>query len=245
MTIANTGDAHLRIDELRIRGTGGTRFAIEGENCTGDSLLVGEGCAVSVVFTPNQPGPVGATLRVTGNAPGSPHNVALSGTGGAPACAGTTATIVGSAGADTLVGTPGTDVVALLGGDDTFRGDTGGDSVCGGGGDDDLNGQAAADTLRGGSGDDQLRGDTGSNDTLYGGSDDDDLFGGTGIGDACNGSSGTDTADVACETVTGSRRTRNPAQVGGGPDSSRIVVVRRPPMPSPPHPPAIWTPSFL
>ena len=192
----------LRIDNVAVRGTAANRFAITGENCTGDSLLVGEGCAVSVSFTPNQQGSVSATLRITDNAPGSPHDVALSGTGGVPACAGADATIVGTAGADTLVGTPGNDVAALLGGDDTFRGGNGNDTVCGGNGDDDLNGQVGLDSVRAGNGDDQLRGEN-NNDNLFGGSDDDDLFGGASGGDLCNGGSGSDTADADCETLAG------------------------------------------
>ena len=146
VAIANTGSAKLRIDNVGVRGTAANRFAITGENCTGDSLLVGEGCAVSVSFTPNQQGSVSATLRITDNAPGSPHDVALSGTGVVPACTGADATIVGTAGADTLVGTPGNDVAALLGGDDTFRGGNGNDTICGGNGDDDLNGQVGLDS---------------------------------------------------------------------------------------------------
>ena len=201
VSLTNTGDAHLRIDDVRIRGTAATDFELVAERCTGDLYLVTEGCSVRVAFSPTLVGPRSATLRITDNAPGSPHDIPLSGTGVAPACNGLDATIAGTTGSDTLTGSAGSDIVALLGGDDTFRGGNGNDTVCAGGGDDDVNGQAGVDNLRGGNGDDQLRGDV-NNDSLYGGSDDDDLFGGAGT-DLCSGGSDTDTADVACETAVG------------------------------------------
>ena len=178
VVVTNTGDAHLRIAEARVRGGSGNRFPIDRENCAGESLLVGESCGVSVAFNPNQPGPVSATLRITDNAPGSPHDVPLSGTGVAPTCNGLEATIVGSPGPDTLTGTPGPDVVALLGGDDSLLAGAGNDTVCGASGDDEINAQGwqRLDPRR--LGDDQLRGDT-NNDSLYGQSGDDELFGGS------------------------------------------------------------------
>ncbi len=86
-------------------------------------------------------------------------------------CDGKPATKVGSAGRDTLRGTPRRDVIAGLGGNDTILGFGGNDLLCGGRGADRLRGGAgrdvliggaAADTLLGGGGVDVLRGGAGS-----------------------------------------------------------------------------------
>ena len=110
--------------------------------------------------------------------------VAQASAGAASTCQGQTATIVGTAGDDTLTGGPGNDVVALLSGDDFFDGQGGNDVVCGDSGADFLVGGAGDDTLDGGSGNDQVRGDffsaagdaagDGGNDTLIGGPGGDD-----------------------------------------------------------------------
>ena len=103
--------------------------------------------------------------------------------------------IVGTEGADTLIGTNDGDVVRGLGGDDiidTGRGDDviyaggGSDTVLTGTGDDTAYGEAGADVITGGSGADQLYGGSGDDvlsgdsgaDMLYGGSGDDELSGG-------------------------------------------------------------------
>jgi RTX calcium-binding nonapeptide repeat (4 copies) len=86
-------------------------------------------------------------------------------------CDGRPATKVGSAGRDTLRGTPRRDVIAGLGGNDTILGFAGNDLLCGGAGADQLKGGIgkdvliggpAADTLLGGVGVDVLRGGAGA-----------------------------------------------------------------------------------
>ena len=97
-----------------------------------------------------------------------------------PSCAGRTATIVGTAGDDTLRGTGRADVIVASAGDDEVDGAGGADLVCGG---------AGADRLDGGPGDDRLlgqrdrldRGPAGTTltgDVLDGGPGDDVLDGG-------------------------------------------------------------------
>ena len=88
-------------------------------------------------------------------------------------CAGKTATVTGTAGADVLNGTPGADVIAALGGNDVVNGLAGNDLLCGGGGN---------DVVKGGGGKDRLFGDAGR----------DRLTGGAGKGDRCNGGPGRD-----------------------------------------------------
>jgi Ca2+-binding RTX toxin-like protein len=197
IVVSNSGANLLRISDVRIVGANQLDFDITRDGCEGATIPVGDSCVVRANFGPSAAGLRSASLRITDNAPGSPHSVPLSGTGAVPLCAGVNATIVGTPGSDSLVGTAGNDVVALLGGDDSFSGAGGNDSVCAGSGGDDLVGGPGADTLRGQDGDDQLRG-TSENDNLLGGSGDDDLDGGTQT-DKCNGGSDIDTA-VACET---------------------------------------------
>ena len=77
----------------------------------------------------------------------------------APTCDGQTATIVGTAAADTISGTAGADVIVGLGGNDVISGLGGADRICGGPG---------ADTLKGGTGNDRLFGGL-NRDTCIGG----------------------------------------------------------------------------
>ena len=107
-------------------------------------------------------------------------------------CFGLPASIVGSAGPDTLEGTASADVIVGLGGDDTIYGNGGDDLICG---------NAGADLLIGGAGNDRIRGGPG-NDTLRGTLGDDRLGGGDGF-DRGNGGRGADVclaeATHACE----------------------------------------------
>jgi uncharacterized delta-60 repeat protein len=91
--------------------------------------------------------------------------------GGGPVatrCAGSRATIVGSAKSDRLRGTAGRDVIAGLGGNDTVTGLDDNNVVCGGAGRDVLRGGAGRDRLVGGPGRDRLVGGPGR-DRLIGG----------------------------------------------------------------------------
>jgi DNA-binding beta-propeller fold protein YncE len=70
--------------------------------------------------------------------------------GARPLCGGKRATVVGTAGADRLTGTPKPDVIAALGGNDRVAALGGGDVVCGGAGRDTLLGGRGRDRLAGG-----------------------------------------------------------------------------------------------
>jgi uncharacterized repeat protein (TIGR01451 family) len=111
--------------------------------------------------------------------------------GPAPACAGETATVVGTPGADTLTGTDQRDVIKALGGNDRIFGLEGRDIICGGRGTDVIKGQGASDRVKGGPDDDRIRGKEG-NDRLAGNGGNDNIGGGPGD-DALRGGSGTDT----------------------------------------------------
>lgn len=82
VTITNTGTAGLDVSSLSIVGS--AAFSVASQTCTAGTIAVGSSCSVSVVFAPTSNGAVSAALRVTSNAPGSPHSVPLSGTGAPP-----------------------------------------------------------------------------------------------------------------------------------------------------------------
>jgi uncharacterized delta-60 repeat protein len=104
-----------------------------------------------------------------------------------PTCGGRPATILGTAGADTMRGTLGNDVILGLAGNDMIRGLAGNDTICGGTG---------RDTLIGGDGNDRLLGKSGK-DQLFGDGGRDTLDGGTGL-DRCRGGQGRDTT-IRCD----------------------------------------------
>lgn len=89
--------------------------------------------------------------------------------------------IGGTAGDDTLDGTPRSDSIFAYGGNDTVNGRGSGDELWGGPGSDTVYGQGNNDTLHG----------EGGNDTLQGGPGDDELRGADGV-DVLNGGAGDD-----------------------------------------------------
>jgi hypothetical protein len=126
----------------------------------------------------------GEVFRLRGDAPA----VCRLAQRAAPRCQGLEATIVGSAGGETLRGTRGRDVIAALGGADRIVARAGPDRVCAGPGkdrvsgatgNDRLKGEAGNDTLLGGRGRDRLNGGRGR-DRLLGGPSLDRLAGGPG-----------------------------------------------------------------
>ncbi|MBI3241374.1 MAG: choice-of-anchor D domain-containing protein [Chloroflexi bacterium] len=78
VNITNTGTANLTILSLTISGS--TTFTVAGHNC-GAAILPGKNCTVNVRFAPTSRINFVGTLVITSNASGSPHSVALSGTG--------------------------------------------------------------------------------------------------------------------------------------------------------------------
>jgi hypothetical protein len=76
VTLTNTGQATLDIYSITISAN----FQISNNTC-GATLGVGNSCSVSVVFAPMQGGTLTGALTFTDNAPNSPQQVSLSGTG--------------------------------------------------------------------------------------------------------------------------------------------------------------------
>jgi hypothetical protein len=75
LTILNSGNAVMSILSPSITGP----FAVSANSCTG--LMPMGTCTMSVTFTPTVAGAATGTLSIPTNAPGSPHAIALSGTG--------------------------------------------------------------------------------------------------------------------------------------------------------------------
>jgi hypothetical protein len=75
ITLSNYGTSTLNVATI----TATTNFG-ETDDCT-TNLASGASCTVNVTFTPNVTGTINGTLSITDNAPGSPQDVVLSGTG--------------------------------------------------------------------------------------------------------------------------------------------------------------------
>ncbi|MGB3429817.1 MAG: choice-of-anchor D domain-containing protein [Burkholderiaceae bacterium] len=88
VTISNTGSATLILGTIALTGSNPADFA--AANCNGASLAPGATCTISVTFNPAAPNARSATLGIPSNAAGSPHNVALTGTGAAAPAPGVT-----------------------------------------------------------------------------------------------------------------------------------------------------------
>jgi hypothetical protein len=81
VTITNTGNSSLTINTLIRSGTDFNQFVLGAQTCTGVAIAPGGHCTADVAFKPTTVGAKSATLRTTDNAPGSPHTMALTGTG--------------------------------------------------------------------------------------------------------------------------------------------------------------------
>jgi hypothetical protein len=81
VTLTNTGNAALTISGLAVSGTNSAEFA-QTNNCAA-SIAANGSCTINVTFTPAAAGTRSASLAISDNAAGSPHAIALSGTGAA------------------------------------------------------------------------------------------------------------------------------------------------------------------
>jgi uncharacterized repeat protein (TIGR01451 family) len=82
VTLANTGNGPLTISGIAIAGTHPGDFN-QSNDCPG-TLAAGGSCTIDVRFAPTATGTRSASLRITDDAPGSPHSVALGGSGTTP-----------------------------------------------------------------------------------------------------------------------------------------------------------------
>jgi len=82
VTLRNTGNSTLSITDLALSGTNAAAFS--QANTCGISVAPGGNCTISISFAPSTTGVQTASVIITDNAAGSPHTVALKGTGTAP-----------------------------------------------------------------------------------------------------------------------------------------------------------------
>ena len=79
ITLSNTGGSPLSVTAISLSGSNGGDFA--QTNGCGSTLAPGANCVISVTFTPLATGARTAAVTITDNALGTPHTVALTGTG--------------------------------------------------------------------------------------------------------------------------------------------------------------------
>jgi hypothetical protein len=80
VTITNCGSAVLAISGVSLTGANASQFTIIGNTCAGN-IPIGGTCEINVAFAPTTIGNASATISIANNASGSPHSVALTGTG--------------------------------------------------------------------------------------------------------------------------------------------------------------------
>jgi hypothetical protein len=84
VVVSNTaGEIALRISSVKVVGSGSDDFIKMTDGCDGATVAPNGSCSVNVRFAPTATGSRAAVLRITDNAPGSPHDVSLSGNGSA------------------------------------------------------------------------------------------------------------------------------------------------------------------
>ena len=79
VTLTNSGDGSLTIQGVAVTGPNNANFA--QSNTCGSAIAAGGTCTITTTFTPSAAGARSATITITDNAPGTPHTIALAGTG--------------------------------------------------------------------------------------------------------------------------------------------------------------------
>lgn len=83
LRLANAGGRALGVERIAVAGAEAADFAVVEDRCTGVRLAAGEECSVAVGFEPGAEGPRRALLAVAADAPNSPLEVPLLGSGAA------------------------------------------------------------------------------------------------------------------------------------------------------------------
>jgi hypothetical protein len=106
VVVTNSGTDTLNIGAATI----GAPFAIVTDACSSQAVAPGSSCTIQVDFAPTATGPFTGALSIPDDAPGSPHSVALSGTGTNPHATATPGSI---AFGDVRVGTTASQTATL------------------------------------------------------------------------------------------------------------------------------------
>ncbi len=89
INLSNTGPLPLTLSGLTVGGANAAEFTRAGICASGTALATNQSCTVTIAFRPTALGSRTGSLNITSNAPGSPHSIALTGTGIVPAPAAT------------------------------------------------------------------------------------------------------------------------------------------------------------
>ena len=81
ITVTNSGQAALVISSAVLAGANRGDYKITGDSCAGHTIAAGGACTTTLTFTPGGTGARAAQLAYADNASGSPHTIALSGSG--------------------------------------------------------------------------------------------------------------------------------------------------------------------
>ena len=84
-TGATAGTVTIPDGGVTVIGPDASQFAIAEDGCAGETLDPGQSCTVRVAAAPTSAGDKSATLSIADDAPGTPHTVALTAIGRAPA----------------------------------------------------------------------------------------------------------------------------------------------------------------
>lgn len=79
VTVRNTGSTALDLESPDLDGTGAGEFAVNAEDCTGESVDPGANCEIKVSYAPETRGEHKATLRITAAGSSSARQVTLTG----------------------------------------------------------------------------------------------------------------------------------------------------------------------
>ncbi len=81
VTVRNNGTAPLTVSGSSVGGDGARDYAISADGCAGQAIAPGGSCTATLTFTPTAAGERDARLAFADDASGSPHGVALTGSG--------------------------------------------------------------------------------------------------------------------------------------------------------------------
>ncbi len=161
-------------------------------SCSLGTLPSGASATVSIIVHVNSAGTLTNRASVTANEDdfNTANNSSAVTTSSKFLCFGVEATIVGSLGADSILGTLSNDVIVTRAGNDSVNGLLGDDLICSGDGNDSINAGNGNDKIESGKGIDLINAGSG-NDQVFGGDDGDSINGGSG-NDTINGGNGID-----------------------------------------------------
>ncbi|MEK8018671.1 MAG: choice-of-anchor D domain-containing protein, partial [Candidatus Parabeggiatoa sp.] len=82
LNISNTGLGHLQIGTVTL--TNSTDFTLQSDTCSNQTIVPDNACTINVAFLPKSVGTKNTMLSIPSNAPNSPFDVPLGGTGDTP-----------------------------------------------------------------------------------------------------------------------------------------------------------------